>query len=130
MFHFVYITDNAGIGRVFESIKSRLQEEQFSCLTLIYSILEGSADPLFSGELETIERRFPAQLITYYVPVKELVFPCQSESFQSQLEIVINSNICKNLQFMILGEASLVEVVVGRLSFLGVNATQIHSQIL
>jgi len=130
MFHFVYITDNAGIDRVFERIKSRLREEQFSCLTLIYSILEGSPDPLFSGELETIERRFPGQLITHYVPVKERVFPCQSERLQFQLEIVINSNLCRNIQFMVHGAASLVEVVVGRLTFLGVNATQIHSQIL
>jgi hypothetical protein len=128
--HSVYITDNTGIDRVFERIKSRLREEQFSCLTLIYSIIEGSPVPLFSGELETIERRFPAQLITYYVPVIDLVFPCQPERFQSQLEIVINSNICKHMQFMVHGEASLVEVVVGRLTFLGINATQIHSQIL
>jgi hypothetical protein len=56
--------------------------------------------------------------------------PGNSDINQQLLEIIINSNTCEMLQFLVLGQEDLVIRVTGRLLFLGIQPNQIHSQIL
>lgn len=128
--HFVFITDDSAITPTFELLKLKLRKEPQSCLTLIYTLTGETSYPLFSAELETIERRFPAQLITHYVSGTEPVYPANSEKIQQILEIVINSNIRKTMQFLVLAKTELEEEVIGRLTFLGIRPNQIHSKTL
>ena len=128
--HFVFITDDSGIDSAFELIKSKLRSELDNCLTLIYSIAGDTSHHLFKAEIETIEKRFPAQLISHYVSGSEPVPGNNAGINQQILEIVINSNVRKSMQFQVFGEAQLVESVIDRLHFLGIHPTQINSQII
>ncbi len=126
--HFVFVADEAGIYSAFEMIKSRLRNKHNNCLSLIYSISKLHPQPLFISELESLERRYPSRLITYYLFSRDHDLTDKPDMNQQILEIVINSNICESMQFMILGDAMLVELVTDRLHFLGIRPDQITSQ--
>lgn len=128
--HFVFVTDHNGIDSVFELLKSKLKNELNSCLSLVYSITEHLPLPLFKAELESLEKRYPSQLITYYVFNKNAVAPENSELNQQILEIVINCNTCDFMEFMIMGHEDLVPMVIDRLQFLGIKSNQINSKII
>lgn len=128
--HFVFVANEAGIYPAFELIKSRLRNGQNSCLSLIYSISSLYPQPLFVSELESLERRYPSQLINYYLFNRDHDLTDKRDMNQQILEIVINCNICESMQFMILGDAALIELVTDRLRFLGVHPDQISSQII
>ena len=128
--HFVFVANETGICSAFESIKSRLRNERNNCLSLIYSISRLHPQPLFISELESLERRYPSRLITYYLYTRDQDLTDKPDMNQQILEIVINSNICESIQFLILGDAMLVELVTDRLHFLGIHPDQISSQII
>jgi len=123
--HVVFIADESGIGSAFETIKSMLGSGQNNCLTLIYSVPENPAQPLFKAELESIEKRYPSQILTYYVSGKGILPIDQTDKIQQILEIVINCNTRKRMQFEMMVRAELAETVAGRLTYLGINPTQI-----
>jgi hypothetical protein len=123
--HFVFITDESGIGQAFETIKSMLGGGKNNCLTLIYSVPENPAQPLFKAELESIEKRYPAQILTYYVTGKGILPIDQMDKIQQILEIVINCNTRKWMQFRMMVRAEQTETIAGRLTYLGINPTQI-----
>jgi len=126
--HFVFITDDSGIVAVFEQIKSKLGLEANNCLTLVYSISGKEGQPLFKAELESIEKRFPAQLLTHYLFNGNLVLRENADQIQQTIEIIINSNLRKWMQFLVHGEADFVESVSERLHFLGIQPIRIYSQ--
>ena len=126
--HVVFIADQSGISTAFEMIKSMLGSGQNNCLTLIYSIPENTVQPLFKAELESIEKRYPAQLLSYYVSGKGLIPRDQIDKIQQLLEIVINCNTRRSMQFLLMGQTEQTETVAGRLYYLGINTTQIYSQ--
>ena len=126
--HFVFITDDSGIVAVFEQIKSKLGLEANNCLTLVYSISGKEGQPLFKAELESIEKRFPAQLLTNYLFSGNLIPRENADQIQQALEIILNCNLRKLVQFLVLGEADFIESVSERLHFLGIQPNQIYSQ--
>ena len=128
--HFVFVANESGIYSAFELIKSLLRNEQNSCLSLIYSITRLHPQPLFISELENLERRYPSQLITYYLFSRNHDLTDKRDINQQILEIVINCNTCELMQFLILGDAELVELVTDRLRFLGICPDRISSQII
>jgi hypothetical protein len=128
--HFAFITDDCGIHTAFELIKFKLRNECDSFLSLIYSVNGPFSHPLFVAELESLGRRYYSQLITYYEYSGGMENPGNSDINQQLLEIIINSNTCEKLQFLVLGQEDLVIRVTGRLLFLGIQPNQIHSQIL
>lgn len=128
--HFVFVANESGIYSTFELVKSKLRNEQNSCLSLVYSISRLYPQPLFISELESLERRYPPRLITYYMYSRDQDLSDKPDMNQQILEIVINSNICESIQFLILGDAGLVELVTDRLRFLGIRPDQISSQII
>lgn len=127
-FHFVFITDDSGIVGVFEKLKSKLSLEANNCLTLVYSISGNGGRPLFKAELQSIEKRFPAQLLTHYLFKGNLIPRENADQMQQTLEIIINCNLRKLLQFLVQGETDFVESVSERLHFLGIQPNQIYSQ--
>ena len=128
--HFVFISDESGIIPVFEQIKSKLRSEVNGCLTLIYSTPVYLSRPLFRSELENLEKRFPSKLITHYVFNRNPRPSDNSDTHQQILEVVINSNTCGIMQFLILGHEEFGGMIAGRLQFLGIKANQIKSQII
>lgn len=127
--HVVFISDDSGIACTFESIKLRLSNGPNSCLTLIYFVSEHPSQSLFKAELDGVGMRFPTQLITYYISDRSLN-PLVNAGMNHQiLEIVINSNVRKSMQFQIMGEAELAEKIAERLNFLGIHSNKIHLQI-
>ena len=128
--HFICISSESGIIQAFEQIKSRLGGELNSCLTLLYSIPADLSLPLFKAELDSLEKRFPSRLITYYL-FSHPHHPFENSGRHQQvLEIVINSNTCTRMQFQVLGQEDFVGMVVERLHFLGIKTYQIKSQII
>lgn len=127
--HFAFVTDDYGIPEAFERIKDKLKNEHNTFLSLLYSVNAPFYHPLFAAELESLERRYSSQLITYYEFAGGLA--CQGDSGINRqlLEIIINCNTCEIMQFLILGQEDLVTGVTGRLLFLGIQPDQIHSQI-
>jgi hypothetical protein len=128
--HFVYISDESGIITAFEQIKSKLSSELNGCLTLIYSTPVYLSQPLFRAELESLERRFQSRLITHYVFNRNPRPSDNPDTHQRILEIVINSNICRMMQFSILGHEEFAGMIAARLQFLGIKTNQISSQII
>jgi ferredoxin-NADP reductase len=128
--HFVFITAEYGIIDVFERIKSKLKNDPFSCLTLIYFSSACLSQPLFKAELESLEKRFPSKLITHFMFCRNEHFPEYLESHQQVLEIVINSNTFSEMQFLVSGDAEMLSTVGDRLHFLGITSNHIHSQII
>src|SRR5512133_3868149 len=64
--HLAFVTDESGIHSAFELIKTRLKDECNNFLSLIYSVNDPLSPPLFVAELESLERRYFSQLITYF----------------------------------------------------------------
>jgi hypothetical protein len=128
--HFVFISDESGIITAFEQIKSKLRSEFNGCLTLIYSTPVYLSRPLFRAELENLEKRFPSKLITHYVSNRSPHPSDNPETHQQIMEIVINSNTCGMMQFLILGQEEFAGMVIGRLQFLGIKSNQLNSQII
>jgi len=128
--HFVYISDESGIITAFDQIKSKLRCELNGYLTLIYSTPVYLSQPLFRAELENIEKRFQSRLITHYVYNRNPHPSDNPDNHQQILEIVINSNTCRMMQFLILGHEEFASTVTGRLQFLGIKSDQISSQII
>jgi hypothetical protein len=128
--HFVYISDESGIISAFEQIKSKLRSELNGCLTLIYSTPVYLTQPLFRAELENLEKRFQSKLITHYVFNRNPRPSDNPDTHQQILEIVINSNICGMMKFLILGHEEFAGMIDGRLQFLGIKTYQIKSQII
>jgi len=126
--HFVFITDDSGIIAVFELIKSKLGMEANNCLTLVHSVSGHLGHPLFKAELESIEKRFPSQLLSHYLFRGNLTLRENTDSIQQTLEIIINCNLRKFMKFLVQGEPEFVESVSERLVFLGIRTTQIYSQ--
>ena len=127
--HFVFVTDDSGISSAFNQIKSHLRNEEFSFLTLIYFVLDAATQPLFKSEIENLEKRYPSKLITHFVFSESRISPDNFEKYQQILEIVINSNTCDEIQYLIIGELNLFGMISDRLHFLGINSNQIKSQI-
>jgi Na+-transporting NADH:ubiquinone oxidoreductase subunit NqrF len=127
--HFVFVTGENGIHTVFDLIKSKLKNDQNSCLTLIYFTTAYVSQPLFKAELESLEKRFPTKLITHYLFSANQINPENTTWHQQILEIVINSNTCNTMPFLILGDDELVAFVSDRLHFLGVKSNHIYSHI-
>jgi hypothetical protein len=128
--HFVFITGDNGIHIVFDLIKSKLKNEHHCCLTLIYFTSAYLSQPLFKAELENLEKRFPAKLISHYLFTGNQNYPENSIWHQQILEIVINSNTRTAMQFLILGNEELVGTLTDRLHFLSIHSTHIYSQII
>ena len=127
--HFAFVTDDSGIYSAFELIKMKLKDGCNSFLSLIYSVNDPLSPPLFFTELESLERRYFSQLITYYEYSGGISLPENSEMNQRLLEIIINCNTCEKMQFLLLGREEFVANVTDRLQFLGINSNQINSQI-
>ncbi len=127
--HFAFVTDDRGIHSAFELIKTKLKDECNSFLSLIYSVNDPLSPPLFVAELESLERRYFSQLITYYESSGSISYPENLDMNQQLLEIIINCNTCEKMQFLLLGREELVAWFTERLLFLGINSNQIHSQI-
>ena len=127
--HYVFIADKYGIDSAFELIKFKLGNELNSCLTLIYSIHRLLPLPLYKSELEMLERRFPSKFIAWYVFSRNTIPPDNFEMNQQIIEIVINSNTSRFIQFLILGQEEFTGMVIGRLHFLGIKSNQIRSLI-
>jgi hypothetical protein len=128
--HFVFVSDESGIIPVFELIKSKLRSELNGCLTLIYSTPVYLSRPLFRAELDNLEKRFPSKLITHYVFNRNPHPSDNTEAHQQIFEIVINSNTCGMMQFLIVGQEEFADMATGRLQFLGVRTYQISLQII
>ena len=128
--HLVFITNESGISSVFESVKAGLGNGSKGCLTLIYSTSAYLSQPLYKAELESLERRFPSRLIIHYVFGRAQNARENLESHQRVLEIVINSNTCMKMQFLVAGQDEFSGMIIGRLKFLGITTNQIISQII
>lgn len=127
--HCVIIADHYGIDTAFDTIKSKIRQESNSFLTLIYSIKWLLPTPLYQAELELLERRFPARLITNYVFNFELLAADSLLMNQQVLEVTINSDISEQMNFQLYGSEELCESAIGRLLYLGININQISSHI-
>jgi len=128
--HFVFITGENGIHIVFDLIKSKLKNDQNSCLTLIYFTSSYVSQPLFKAELESIEKRFPSKLITHFLFTANQNHPENTAWHQQILEIVINSNTFSVMPFLIIGKEELVASVNDRLHYLGIKSNHIYSHII
>jgi hypothetical protein len=128
--HFVYVTGESGIIEVFELIEAKLKSQPDSCLTLIYFTSVYLSQPMFKAELESLEKRFPSRLIIHYLFCRNQHHPENFETHQQILEIVINSNTCSTIQFLIQGNEEMISTIADRLHFLGIKSNQIHSQII
>ena len=128
--HFVFITGDSGIVDVFELIKAKLKIQPDCCLTLIYFTSAYLSQPLFKAELESLEKRFPSKLIIHYLFCRNQHLAENFEVHQQILEIVINSNTCSAMQFLIQGNEVMISTIGDRLHFLGINSNQIHSHII
>lgn len=128
--HLVFITSESGILGVFEQLKSRLKNHSESFLSLIYFTSAYLSQPLFKAELENLEKRFPSKLITHFIFCRNQELPESFENHQQILEIVINSNTCNTIQFLIHGKDEMINTISDRLHFLGIKSNHIHSQII
>lgn len=126
--HEVLVADDFGIHAAFECVKLNLGTRQKNCISLVYSVNGPLSHILYKAELESLERRFISQLLTYYAfpggPDRQTSCPVQQK-----LEIIINSNTCKALKFNVLGREDHVLKSIGCLLFLGIKPSQIQSQI-
>ena len=126
--HLVFVSDENGISSVFEQIMSLLRSDLNRCLTLIYATSGLQSQAIFRAELESLEKRFPAQLATHYL-INRCPASYDNPGLNLQiLEVVINCNIKQFMKFLVVGHPELVESVTDRLCFLGVASTQIYSQ--
>lgn len=128
--HFVFITGELGIHPVFDLVKTKLQSEYNSCLTLIYFTSANLSQPLYKAELENLEKRFPSKLITHYLFTGNQNCPENRNWHQQILEIVINSNTRSVMEFLILGTEEFIETVTDHLHFLSIHSNHIYSQII
>jgi hypothetical protein len=126
--HLVFISDEYGISSVFEQIIALLRSDLNRCLTLIYATSGLQSQAIFRAELESLEKRFPSQLVTHYL-IKRSSASYGNPGLNLQiLEVVINCNIKQFIKFLVVGYSELVESVTDRLCFLGIDSNQIYSQ--
>jgi hypothetical protein len=121
--HFVYISNEDGIFAAFNQVKKELAKNEQTCLSLVYFVLAESNQPLFKTELGFLEKRFYHKLLVYYAALEPNA-ACLKHEF---LEVIINSNINKEMQFLAFGNADFVDQVTEQLIFLGIKPNQINS---
>ena len=122
--HLVIISDETGILTSFNLIKSKLANRSADFLTLIYSVSQLEDSPLFKSELNSLEKRFSHQLEIHYISDRTNI-SINETILQETLEVVINCNISTTLLFQIVGNLQLVEFVLERLHYLGIQENQL-----
>ena len=127
--HTVFIADENGISLVFNELKSKLSEYPTDFLTLIYTTNQDEKLPLFKAELTSLEKRLSHQLEIHYIPFVSFT-TLNKTILQETLEVVINSNLCINMLFHVIGNEALVEPAMEQLCFLGIKQNQIATQII
>ena len=122
--HLVLISDETGILTAFNLIKSNLVNRSADFLTLIYSVSQLEDSPLFKSEFNSLEKRFSHQLEIHYISDRTNISKNET-ILQETLEVVINSNISTTMLFQAVGNEQLVEFVMERLYYLGIQKNQI-----
>lgn len=122
--HLVLISDETGILTAFNLIKSKLFNRSADFLTLIYSVSQLEDSPLFKSELNCLEKRFSHQLEIHYI-INTTNISINETILQETLEVVINCNISTTMLFQAVGNVQLVEFVLERLCYLGIQKNQI-----
>jgi hypothetical protein len=127
--HHVIVTDENGIQFCFNQLKKILAADGNAFLTFVYFLKKEHDDSLFKAELDNLKNRFLHQLLVFYVPYQSLKLSDQINKGQTILEVVINSNTKDIMQFHVNGCKDIVDLVMDRLYFLGIDKDQIISQI-
>jgi ferredoxin-NADP reductase len=121
--HFIFITDEAGMGSTFREVKKRVVQRSDDHVSLI--CFAENRDHLFAKELGIMRSHFPDRLLTYFEEGGAL----QPGSLpQETLESVINENTRAVLHFYITGSSYFIALVHRYLIFLGVQNSSITPQ--
>ncbi len=125
--HFIFITDETGIEKVFNCLKAKIADQSSGCLTLVYALLNDETPPLFKAELLSLEKRFSSLLQIHFVYCESKILSIKA-SIQKTLEVILNSNINSQMHFFACGNAEIIERVAQILHFLGVRGSQITTE--
>ncbi|OIN58272.1 hypothetical protein [Arsenicibacter rosenii] len=121
--HYLYITDESGIGDVFPAIKQNLVGYPSTHVSLIYA--SGTSAHVFAPELHILSRHFPTQFIPALVYDPENRF-----DHQATIETMLNANTRDQLKISVAGMPEFVSVVRDQLLFLGIKKETIHLHFL
>ena len=110
--HYIFITDDDGITKAYQGVKTKIVEKTRSHISLIFF----SSAPMFSKELEILHNRFPERFLLYFDSQQNLIPGILP---QEVLEPIINANTQDTVEFILSGEASFLNLVTDNLSFLG-----------
>ncbi|MFC5412168.1 hypothetical protein ACFPMF_22775 [Larkinella bovis] len=121
--HFLFITDETGMGAAFALLKSSLVAHPANHVSLVYH--SPAEPPVFQRELAILSRHFPTQFIPYYETGQptELTFVPQET-----LEAILNTNTREELRILIYGTDEFMTSVREQLLFLNVEkkAIKLH----
>ncbi len=113
--HAVFIADNDGMNLLFPLMVNHLKNNGDDGLHM--SLLYVSEDNtfIFKEELSVLATRYPTVFIIHYKDIFR----------QELLEVIINSNTRKNIQFHIAMPEPYRESIAQRLVFLGIETSDI-----
>ncbi len=118
--HYVYFADNNGMHHIYPEIKEQLSTDAGNLVSLIY--FQTGETYLFKRELDTLNKRFPVQLVVYY----EHTGPGQENAIQETIEVVLNSNTSGSLNFILAVSEALAAGITSSLLFLDVKQADIR----
>ncbi|MCF0069643.1 hypothetical protein LZD49_04115 [Dyadobacter sp. CY261] len=119
-YHFVFITDEAGISSTFQDVKKQVVQGNDNHVSLI--CFAENRDHLFVKELGIMHSHFPDRFLTYFEEAASLE---SGPIPQETLESVINENTRDVLHFYLTGSAYFVHLVYQYLIFLGIPTSGI-----
>ncbi|GAB3265013.1 hypothetical protein GCM10027347_32470 [Larkinella harenae] len=124
-FHYLFITDEVGIGEVFPRLKARLVEQPTNHVSLIYFSAAGKY--VFRRELDILRLHFPAQFIPFY---ESRQTDLSAFVPQETIEVILNENTRDQLHISLDGSDDFVLSAQEQLHFLGVEKDAIHPHFL
>jgi len=114
--HYVFISDNFGIGLFYPLLLKLLkkEEEHKNHFSVLY--LSEEEIFIFQNEIETLAKRFPGILLAYF----------KKQPLKEYIETILNTNIKNHIQFDISLCEEWENQVVKHLLYLGVDQSSIH----
>jgi hypothetical protein len=108
------------MNHIYPEIKEKLSEDSCNLISLIY-FHTGEAY-FFKRELDTLNKRFPVQLVIYY----EHTDPVNENTLQETIEVVLNSNTSGSLSSILAVSEELAMSITSILLFLDVKQEDIR----
>jgi hypothetical protein len=124
--HLVYITDKEGVFDAINQIKKELIPGACPYLSFIYAYSSRLSRLMPELEFNSLEKQFSKDLVVYKIPLSSCT-DCISNEF---MEALINSNISKEMKFILFGNVEFIARYSEILSFLGIKSFVITKSLI